>query len=130
MANHRGSEGTVKAGANTIAEIRSWELGVSAEVIEDTELGDAAKTFQAGNYSWTGSVSCFWDETDTNGQVSLTPGASITLNMYPEGATTGDIYYSGSAIVTGITRRGSINSMVEAEFAFQGSGALSTSTAT
>jgi len=130
MANHKGSEGTVRLGTVAIAEIKSWELSVNAEVIEDTEIGDAAKTFQAGNYGWTGSVSCHWDETDTNGQVTLTPGASVTLNMHPEGATSGDIYYSGTALVTGITRRAGINTMVEVEFSFQGSGALSTATAT
>ncbi len=126
MANHKGSEGTVKVGSNAIAEIRGWEISHAAEVIEDTELGDAAKTFQAGNASWSGSVSCFWDETDTNGQVAMTAGASITLNLYPEGADSTDVYYTGTAIITGITRRAAINGMVEAEFTFQGTGALST----
>jgi hypothetical protein len=130
MANHRGSEGIVKLTTNTVAEVRAWELSHTAEVIEDTELGDANKTFQAGNASWSGSVSCFWDETDTNGQVAMTAGASITLNLYPEGASSTDKYYSGAAIVTGITRRAAINGMVEAEFTFQGTGALSTSTVT
>ena len=128
MANHKGSEGTVKIGSNAIAEVRSWELSRTAEMIEDTEIGDAAKTFQAGNTSWSGSVSCFWDETDTNGQVAMTAGASVTLNLYPEGATTGDIYYTGTALITGITRRAGVNTMVEADFSFQGTGALTTST--
>ena len=123
-ANHKGSEGTVKVGANTVAEIRSWEMNVQADTIEDTELGDAAKTFKSGNYGWSGSVSCFWDETDTNGQEALTIGASVTLTLYPEGAATGAKTYSGSVIVTGITRRAGINTMVEADFTFQGAGAL------
>jgi hypothetical protein len=126
MANHKGSEGTVKVGSNAIAEIRGWELSHTAEVIEDTVLADADKTFQAGNASWSGSVSCFWDETDTNGQVAMTAGASITLNLYPEGASAADVYYTGTALITGITRRAAINGMVEAEFTFQGTGALST----
>lgn len=129
MANHKGSEGTVKIGANTVAEIRGWEMEHSAEVIEDTELGDTAKTFQAGNTEWTGSVSCFWDETDTNGQGALVAGASVTLNLYPEGASVGDTYYTGSAIVTRVARRAGINSMVEAEFSFRGTGPLTTATA-
>jgi hypothetical protein len=127
-ANHKGSEGTVKLSSNAIAEIRSWEMSVTNEMIEDTVLSDAARTFQSGNYTWTGSVSCFWDETDTNGQVALTPGASVTLNLYPEGDTTGDTYYTGTALVQSITRRAAINGMVEADFTFQGTGALATST--
>ncbi len=127
MANHKGSEGVVKLTTYTIAEVRSWEISHTAEVIEDTVLADADKTFQAGNTSWSGSVSCFWDETDTNGQVAMIAGASVTLNLYPEGATNPDTYYAGSAIITGITRRAAINGMVEAEFTFQGTGALTTS---
>ena len=97
-ANHKGSEGTVKIGTNAIAEIRSWELTHETEVIEDTEIGDSNKTFQTGNSSWSGSVTCFWDETDTNGQEALTAGASVTLNLYPEGATAADVYYTGTAL--------------------------------
>ena len=44
-------------------------------------------------------------------------------------AATGDIYYAGTALITGITRRAAINGMVEVEFSFQGTGVLTTSTA-
>ena len=42
-----------------------------------------------------------WDETDTTGQEALDVGSSVTLNLYPEGADSGDAYYTGTAIVTG-----------------------------
>jgi hypothetical protein len=128
MANHKGSEGLIKVGTNTVAELRGWEMTETAEMIEDTELSDGAKTYQTGNTGWTGSASCWWDETDTNGQEAMTIGASITLKMYPEGATTGDIYYSGTALVNQISRRGAINGIVEADFAFTGSGTLARGT--
>ena len=35
MANHKGSEGTVKVGANAVAEIKSYSLTETADTIED-----------------------------------------------------------------------------------------------
>lgn len=128
MATHKGSEGTVKFSANEIAEIRSWTINETADTLEDTTMGDAARTYKSSLTSWDGSMDVYWDETDTNGQVAATVGAEVTLNVYPEGDTSGDAYYTGSAIVTGVSRTASFDGMVEASITFQGTGALSAST--
>jgi len=128
MATHKGSEGVVKVGTNTIAEVRSYSIEESAEVIESTVLGDSAKTFESSTTSFSGSLEVFWDETDTAGQVALSIGASVTLNLYPEGATSGDTYYSGTAIVTGVTVSANNDSLVERTITVQGSGALTITT--
>lgn len=128
-ANHKGSEGTVKVGTDAIGELRSWELEHTMEPIEDTTLSDTSRTFQSGLNSWTGSATAFWDEGDA-GQDALTIGASITLNVYPEGASAGDEYFTGTALVTTITRRAVIQGIVEIDFQFRGTGALSGSTVT
>ena len=70
----------------------------------------------------------YWDETDTSGQGALTVGAEVTLNFYPEGATSGDTYYGGTAIVTGRTINSSFDGLVEASLTLQGSGALTETT--
>ena len=128
MATHTGSEGTVKVGSDAIAEIRSFSLEESADTLEDTTMGDTARTYKSSLTTFTGSVDVFWDETDTSGQGALTIGASVTLNVYPEGDTAGDTYYSGSAIVTGVTRSSSFDGLVEASITVQGSGALTATT--
>jgi hypothetical protein len=128
MANHVGNEGVVKVGSNTVAEVRSFSITSSADTVEDTVMGDTWKTHQVTQNSWTAEVTAFWDETDTTGQGALTIGATVTLNLYPEGATSADTYLSGSAIVTSVGRSQTHNGMVEATFSFQGTGALSTST--
>ena len=128
MATHAGSEGTVKVGSNAIAEIRSFSLEETADTLEDTTMGDTARTYKSSLRTFTGSVDVFWDETDTSGQGALTIGASVTLNVYPEGDASGDTYYSGAAIVTGITRSSSFDGLVEASITVQGSGALTAST--
>jgi hypothetical protein len=128
MATHKGSEGTVKSGANAIAEIRSYTITETADVLEDTTMGDASRTYLASLKTFSGSIECFWDETDTNGQLSLDPGSTVTINIYPEGSTSGDTYYTGSVIVTEKTVTASFDGMVEASFSFQGNGSLSETT--
>jgi hypothetical protein len=128
MATHTGSEGTLKVGANTIGEIRSFSISESADTLEDTSMGDAARTYKPSLTTFTGSVDVFWDEADT-GQMAMTVGASVTFSAYPEGATAGDKYYTGTAIVTGLTINSSFDGMVEASITLQGTGALTLSTA-
>jgi hypothetical protein len=128
MATHKGSEGTVKTGANAIAQIRSYTITASADTIEDTVMGDSARTYLPSLTSFSGSIECYWDETDTSGQMSLDPGSTATINLYPEGSSTGDIYYSGSVIITERAVTASFDGMVEASFSFQGTGTLSEST--
>ena len=124
MSNHKGSEGTVKIGVNTVAEIKDWSITETGDTLEDTTMGDTPRTFQSSLTSWTGNVSVFWDETDTTGQGALTIGASVTLNVYPEGDVNPDTFYAGTAIVTSIDRNAAFDGMVEAAFSFQGTGVL------
>ena len=128
MATHKGSEGTVKVGTNAVAEIKSYSIEESADTLEDTSMGDSARTYKPSLSNFSGSLDVFWDETDTNGQGALSIGSEVTLNVYPEGDTTGDTYYTGSAIVTGVTRSGSFDGLVEASVSVQGTGALTQTT--
>ena len=128
MATHKGSEGTVKVGSNAVAEIRSYSIEESADTLEDTSMGDSARTYKPSLTSFSGSLDLFWDETDTSGQGALSIGSEVTLNVYPEGDASGDTYYSGSAIVTGVSRTGSFDGLVEASISVQGNGALTEST--
>lgn len=128
MATHAGSEGTVKVGSNAVAEIRSYSIEESADTLEDTSMGDTARTYKPSLTTFSGSLDVLWDETDTNGQGALTIGAEVTLNLYPEGDASGDTYYTGSAIVTGRTVTGSFDGLVEMSITVQGNGALTEST--
>lgn len=127
MANHSGSEGVVKIGTFTMAETRSYTLTETGDTIEDSVMGDSYRTFKTGMKSWTGSVVCFWDETES-AQSALTVGASVTLNLYPEGNASTDKYYTGTVLVTSIERSAAFDGMVEATFSFQGTGTLTEST--
>ncbi len=130
MATHTGSEGFVRVGANTIAEIRSYSIEETADTVEDTSMGDSYRTHKTTLKSFSGSVDVFWDETDTTGQIALTVGSEVTIGFYPEGATSGDAFLSGTAIVTSKTITGSFDGMVESSINVQGTGALTTGTVT
>ena len=129
MATHTGSEGTVKVGANAIAEIRSYSVEETADTVEDTAMGDSYRTHKTTLKAWSGTVDVFWDETDTTGQGALTVGSEVTANFYPEGSSTGDAYMTGTAIVTGKTVSASFDGMIESTITLQGTGALSRTTA-
>ena len=128
MATHTGSSGTVKVGTNAIAELKSWTLDQSQDTVETTKLGDTVKTYSATQSSSSGTMDCFWDETDSNGQVALAIGTTATLNLYPEGATSGDTFYSGSAIITSVGVSQSHDGIVERSFGFQITGAVTIAT--
>lgn len=129
MATHTGSEGTVRVGAsNNILEIRSYSVEETSDTVEDTSMGDSYRTHKTTLKAWTGTVDVFWDELDTTGQGALTVGSEVAVRFMPEGATGGDVYLSGNAIVTGKTVSASFDGMVESTITLQGTGALTTTT--
>ena len=124
MANHEGSEGVVKVNAVAVAEVRSFGINISADTTEDTVIGDTFKTFKTTQREWDADIEVFWDEADTTGQGALTIGTSVTLVLGPEGGTTGDIAYSGTALVTSIGTKVTHNGMVETSIKCKGTGTL------
>jgi hypothetical protein len=127
MANITGNSGDVTISAAIVAEVLSFSLTEGVNVIDDTVIGDAADTHQVGTTNWSGSVSCFWDDTDATGQEAMTIGASVELHLRPEGAGAGNIDFNGTASITSIERAVANNAIVTANFSFQGTGALTRS---
>ena len=68
MANHKGSEGLVKIGADTIAEVKDWSFDETADTTEDTYSVTAIITSVSRSASFDGMVeaSFSWD---SNGAV-------------------------------------------------------------
>jgi hypothetical protein len=124
MANHTGSEGAIKIGANTVAEVRSFGINISADTTEDTIIGDTAKTFKLTQYEWDADIDVFWDEADTTGQGAMTIGSTVSITLGPEGVATTDMGFAGSAIVTSIGHKVTHNGMVETSIKVKGTGAL------
>jgi predicted secreted protein len=127
MATLVGKDGVVKIGSNTIGEIRTYSLEQTMDVIEDSSIGDADRTYTSGLKTFSGSMDVYFDDTDT-GQLDVQVGDTGTISVQVEGDTTGDHQLSGSIIVTGRTITASFDGMVEASVSFQGTGALAEGT--
>ena len=124
MAVHHGSEGLVKIGSNSLVSVTSWSYDQSADTTEVTALGDTEKSYKTGLQDGSGSLDCYWDETDTNGQLALEDAmandTAITLNIYPEGSDSGDTYYSGTVKIESLSMSGSTTDIVTASFSYKG----------
>lgn len=127
MANHTGVDGLVQAGGNTVAELTSWTLSASGEVIDATLLTSTSKVTKAGTKSYTGSVEMFWDESDT-AQTSIVEAAEVTFLFLPEGNSTGDVSWSVSGIVDSLEFGAAVDGMVTASASFASNGALTRGT--
>ena len=127
MATHHGKEGVVTAGGTGVGELTGFTLETTGDVVEDTALTDATKSFVAGRTSFSGTLEMHFDETDSP-QTSLTAGSSIAFILLPEGNSSGDRSFTGTGIVTGMSVNNSMDAIVSRTVTFQGTGALTIGT--
>ena len=127
MATHFGKEGVVTAGGTGIGELTGYTLETTADVVEDTQLSDATKSFVAGRTSFSGTLEMSYDETDSP-QQTLTAGTTIAFILAPEGNSSGDETFTGSGIVTGMSVNVSLDGLTTRSVTFQGTGALTRGT--
>ena len=127
MATHHGKEGVVTVGGTAVGELTSFTLETTGDVVEDTSLSDATKSFVTGRTSFSGSLEMHFDESSTE-QETLIAGASISFVLLPEGNTAGDASYTGTGIVTGMSINNAMDAIVSRTVTFQGTGALTVGT--
>jgi len=127
MATHHGKEGVVTVNGTEMGEVTSFTLETTGDVVEDTALTDATKSFVTGRTSFSGTIEMHFDETDAQ-QEALTAGSSISFVLLPEGNASGDASYTGSGIITGMSINNSMDAIVSRSVTFQGTGALAVGT--
>ena len=128
MATHHGKEGVVTAGGTGVGELTGFTLETTADVVEDTALTDATKSFLVGRTSFSGTLEMSYDETDSP-QQTLTAGTSISFILAPEGNASGDETFTGTGIVTGMSVSIPLDGITTRSVTFQGTGTLSRGTA-
>ena len=129
MATFKGNDGVVKIGSDAMAEVISFTVDQTAEVIEDTSMGSTSKSYKPSFTDATASIETYFDDTDT-AHNNCTAGSSIVLNLLMEGNTSGDHKLTGSAIVTSRSIGVSSDGIVTATYSFQGTGGLTETTVT
>jgi predicted secreted protein len=125
MAAIAGKGGSVKIAANTVAEVSTWSMDISADMLDSTSLGDDWREYIAGLNGATGSVEVKWDiPNDANGQAAmqtaLLNGTTVTLNLYVNDTN----YYSGSAYISSLSVEDPVEDLVTATFEAQFTGAV------
>ena len=127
MATHHGKEGVVTAGGTGVGELTGFTLETTGDVVEDTALTDATKSFVAGRTSFSGTLEMHYDETDSP-QQTLTAGSSISFILLPEGNSSGDESFTGTGIVTGMSVNNAMDEIISRTVTFQGTGTLTIGT--
>jgi len=107
--------------------VTGFTIDTTADVVEDSSLGNAAKTYMAGRTAFSGSVEMHYDEGDA-AQETLDVGATISFTLLPEGNSSGDQSFAGSGIVSSMSVGVSLDGVSTRSVAFQGTGALTIGT--
>ncbi|WLR92179.1 phage tail tube protein [Shinella zoogloeoides] len=128
MAVHHGKNGKVKLAANAVASVQKFSINQNVEAADTSVMGDAWQTHLTGIPGWSGSVECLYDPADTNGQVALAIGDSVTLGLYTDGDAVGKRYLTGTASITSIPIESDMKGAVKVSFNFQGNGPLDNET--
>lgn len=104
MATIYGNNGEVQVSSTAVSEVKSWSLSISRDQIEDTSMGDDAKTFVYGKTTASGTIEVHFDDDDTaqgNLRDAVLNGTTVTLNLYTaNSATSGTDYYTCTALIT------------------------------
>ena len=124
---HHGKEGVVKCGSAVLGAVTGYTIDTTGDVVEDTSLGNAAKTYLAGRTAFSGSLDMHYDEGDAP-QETLDVGATIAFTLLPEGNDSGDQSLAGNGIITSMAIGVSLDGVTTRTVAFQGTGALTIGT--
>lgn len=125
MANYHGKDGVVKVAGAAVAGVKTFSVTTTAKVADNSAMGQDWETHIEGKTvkSWTATVECNYDQGDA-AQVALIEGASIALQLFPEGAPSGAHYLSGTATITSVGISQSKDSTVPRTFQAQGNGPI------
>ena len=113
MARNSTNTAVVALGANNIASVVDvkYTSPARAEILSNGLNEDVPNVIGSGaRGAYKLVVTVETDKADTNGQVALDvlygSKASATVNYYPEGNTTGNKKYAGTAYITDIPNSG------------------------
>ena len=138
MATLTGNDGVVTFANIAVGSVRSFSVESTADTIETTIMGTDARTYVTGLSSFSGSADIYFDPVEFNGNAhfqigssSATVGAApIAGKFYVSNGATDTVVWANALVITGYTVNSSMDGMVEASIAFQGSGAMGFSTGT
>lgn len=119
-----GVGGSVKTGANSVANVDNWSLDEKANIEKTTSFGATGswETNASTLKSWSAKCSGRLDPADTNGQVTFLNGIGNTFTVAFHCDATKN--WAGSGILETISPKVAASGLGEVEFSFVGTGQL------
>ena len=136
MATHTGHSGVVTVGTSTMAEVKDFSIEITANTVDATTMVGASNADEGWtrtkvtNRSWTASINCFFDDAATNGQIEMTNNInqSVTAMLANAGVAVvlegGGDTYTGTALVTSVSKSVAGDGLIEVSFTATGIGKL------
>lgn len=136
---YTGRDGLMQLGGTTLAKVVNFSLSATLETLETTTLNESIRSYTPGISTYSGSATLLYYKDDANNinttellnklyrtgtaGVSSTDTVELTFR-WVDGADNNDITLT--AYITSASIGASTGEIVQAEIAFQGTGALST----
>lgn len=124
MAGIAGNAASARIAANIILEMAEWSGDFERAIEDDTEFGDTWEAGVATVGKWSATIKGRWGADGTQQgalQTAHLAGTTVALRLYVNGSN----YYSGNAYVVKQSPAANVKGLVEIEYGFQGTGALS-----
>jgi len=115
-----GNDGEVYVGSNQVAKVVDFSYEEEVSLTPKHVKGDTNDSFEPGRKNGSGTITCLWDPTDTDGQQAMQTGSSVTLSLYEAGKATGQNELSGTVIIQRRGRNSPDSDMCKATFSFNG----------
>lgn len=87
-----------------LGKVQNWTLDEQADTVAGWGMGDTAETAFTTITRFSGSVEVYLDFADASDDLSV--GDALPVELYPGGETSGSGYFSGTILVTGLSRSG------------------------
>ena len=133
MATIKGYNGSLRDSAgNLIGELTSFTLTITQNSEQHNAFGDAWLDTTATNKSWSVEGSGMYDPDDTYQDALvdevITGDSVYSIEVRPEGNTTGDTNFTGSITLGEVGIEASSEGVIGFSFSGQGSGAITKGT--
>ena len=136
MARVVGKYGVVRVGAtpDVVGELRSWEYTETATEIDASVMGTGIGNVEAGVKRTSGSITVWWarvtgatDPAPDAGQLLLTVGATLAIELHPNGTGSGKPQLAGTGVVLEDAVTADLDGIVEStiRYGLQGEWAAS-----
>lgn len=132
MAIKQGWDGAILIGSDELANMNSWTINFAADALENTDFGDADRTYQPGLRNVTIDFAGSYESSDTaayalvDNFISTNTNTAVTVVCLVNNTTGTKSGWTGIGPITALTVGGAVDSLVPLSGSIQVSGGMST----